>query len=202
MKAAELLVKCLENERCRIHLRHSGRGEHRRDGRAARQPDPLRHDPPRAGRGLHGRRLRPPDRPRRRLPGDARPGRDQPDHRRGRRQHGPRAGGGHRRPGRDDAAAQGKPPDPRPGEHVPADHQVRRRRSSSPEIVPEIVRKAFKVAQTEKPGAAFIDFPENVAAMEVDKTPIPVQTAVCARWRRHAKIDEAATADQRRARRR
>ena len=34
-----------------------------------------------------------------------------------------------------------------------------------PEIVPEIVRKAFKVAQTEKPGATFIDFPENVAEM-------------------------------------
>ena len=36
-----------------------------------------------------------------------------------------------------------------------------------PEIVPEIVRKAFKVAQTEKPGAVFIDFPENVADMLV-----------------------------------
>ena len=46
-----------------------------------------------------------------------------------------------------------------------------------PEIVPEVVRKAFKVAQTEKPGAAFIDFPENVAEMEVDKQPIQVQTA-------------------------
>ncbi|MET0962655.1 MAG: acetolactate synthase large subunit [Noviherbaspirillum sp.] len=46
-----------------------------------------------------------------------------------------------------------------------------------PEIVPEIVRKAFKVAQTEKPGATFIDFPENVADMQVDKKPIKVQTA-------------------------
>ena len=32
-----------------------------------------------------------------------------------------------------------------------------------PEIVPEVVRKAFKVAQTEKPGGAFIEFPENIA---------------------------------------
>ena len=47
----------------------------------------------------------------------------------------------------------------------------------APEIVPEVVRKAFKVAQTEKPGAAFIDFPENVAGMAVDKAPIRVQTA-------------------------
>lgn len=46
-----------------------------------------------------------------------------------------------------------------------------------PGIVPEVVRKAFKVAQTEKPGAAFIDFPENVAEMKCDKKPIPVQSA-------------------------
>lgn len=45
-----------------------------------------------------------------------------------------------------------------------------------PGIVPEIVRKAFKVAQTEKPGGVFIDFPENVAEMTVDKLPIRVQT--------------------------
>jgi acetolactate synthase-1/2/3 large subunit len=47
-----------------------------------------------------------------------------------------------------------------------------------PEIVTEIVRKAFKVAQTEKPGACFIDFPENIAAAEVSgKKPIEVQKA-------------------------
>jgi acetolactate synthase I/II/III large subunit len=47
-----------------------------------------------------------------------------------------------------------------------------------PEIVTEIVRKAFKVAQTEKPGACFIDFPENIAAADVSgKQPIEVQKA-------------------------
>ena len=46
-----------------------------------------------------------------------------------------------------------------------------------PGITPEIVRKAFKVAQTEKPGGAFIDFPENIAEMKVAKKPIPVQSA-------------------------
>lgn len=47
-----------------------------------------------------------------------------------------------------------------------------------PEIVAEIVRKAFKAAQAEKPGGSFIDFPENVAAMEVDeKQPLKVQSA-------------------------
>src|SRR6267142_3707780 len=45
-----------------------------------------------------------------------------------------------------------------------------------PEIVTEIVRKAFKVAQTEKPGACFIEFPENIAEAEVvGKQPIEVQ---------------------------
>lgn len=38
---------------------------------------------------------------------------------------------------------------------------------AEPEITPEIMRKAFKVAQTEKPGACFIDFPENIAESEV-----------------------------------
>src|SRR5215471_8822253 len=44
-----------------------------------------------------------------------------------------------------------------------------------PEIVPEVVRKAFKVAQTEKPGGAFIDFPENIAASKASGNPIKVQ---------------------------
>jgi acetolactate synthase-1/2/3 large subunit len=48
-----------------------------------------------------------------------------------------------------------------------------------PEIIPEVVRKAFKVAQTEKPGCSFIDFPENIAATEVeDKEPLMVQSPV------------------------
>ena len=47
----------------------------------------------------------------------------------------------------------------------------------TPDIVPEIVRKAFKVAQTEKPGCCFIDFPENIAEMEVKGKPIDVQSA-------------------------
>lgn len=60
-----------------------------------------------------------------------------------------------------------------------------------PGIVPEIVRKAFKVAQTEKPGATFIDFPENVAEMTTDKKPITVQRAYTSEAPGH-KVDEAA----------
>ena len=37
----------------------------------------------------------------------------------------------------------------------------------APEIVPEVVRKAFKDAQAEKPGGAFISYPENIAGAEV-----------------------------------
>jgi acetolactate synthase-1/2/3 large subunit len=45
-----------------------------------------------------------------------------------------------------------------------------------PEIVPEVVRKAFKLAQTEKPGASFIEVPENVAQMAAeDLAPLKVQ---------------------------
>ncbi len=47
-----------------------------------------------------------------------------------------------------------------------------------PEIVAEIVRKAFKIAEMEKPGCSFIDFPENIAAMEVTGiTPLKKQSA-------------------------
>ena len=46
-----------------------------------------------------------------------------------------------------------------------------------PEVIPEVVRKAFKLAQTEKPGACFIDLPENIAAMDLftEKLPLKVQ---------------------------
>ncbi|HEY9017294.1 acetolactate synthase large subunit [Thiomicrospira sp.] len=46
----------------------------------------------------------------------------------------------------------------------------------SPNIIPEIVRKAFKVAEIEKPGCSFIDFPEDVAKMSVDKKPLKRQS--------------------------
>ena len=42
-------------------------------------------------------------------------------------------------------------------------------------IIPEIVRKAFKVAQTEKPGATHIDFPEDIAEEQVDAAPLLAQ---------------------------
>ena len=45
-----------------------------------------------------------------------------------------------------------------------------------PSITPEVVRKAFKIAQSEKPGAVHIDIPENIAAMEVEGTMLTIDS--------------------------
>jgi acetolactate synthase-1/2/3 large subunit len=37
----------------------------------------------------------------------------------------------------------------------------------SPRVIPEVIRKAFKVAEIEKPGATHIELPENIAAKEL-----------------------------------
>ena len=42
------------------------------------------------------------------------------------------------------------------------------------DAAPEMVRKAFKQAQTERPGATFIVLPEDVAERETDAVPLPV----------------------------
>jgi acetolactate synthase-1/2/3 large subunit len=46
-------------------------------------------------------------------------------------------------------------------------------RLEAPHIIPEVVRKAFKVAETEKPGATHIELPEDVMADEVEGAPLP-----------------------------
>jgi acetolactate synthase-1/2/3 large subunit len=42
-------------------------------------------------------------------------------------------------------------------------------------ILPEVVRKAFKLAQIEKPGVTHIEIPEDIAAQEVAYEPLPVR---------------------------
>ncbi len=42
----------------------------------------------------------------------------------------------------------------------------------NPETIPEIVRKAVRLARTEKPGAVHIELPEDVAAMEASTQPM------------------------------
>src|SRR4051795_1218684 len=46
-------------------------------------------------------------------------------------------------------------------------------RVSNPEIIPEVVRKAFKVAESEKPGATHLELPEDVMAQPLDAAPLP-----------------------------
>ncbi|MFC1941935.1 acetolactate synthase large subunit [Chloroflexota bacterium] len=38
-----------------------------------------------------------------------------------------------------------------------------------PDVVPEVVRKAFKVAETEKPGAVHLELPDNIATRETSE---------------------------------
>jgi acetolactate synthase-1/2/3 large subunit len=45
-------------------------------------------------------------------------------------------------------------------------------RVSSPEIVPEVVRKAFKVAESEKPGSTHLELPEDVMGRPLDAAPL------------------------------
>jgi acetolactate synthase-1/2/3 large subunit len=51
-------------------------------------------------------------------------------------------------------------------------------RVSSPEIVPEVVRKAFKVAESEKPGATHLELPEDVMARPLGAVPLPRRAPV------------------------
>ena len=46
-------------------------------------------------------------------------------------------------------------------------------RVGDPAIIPEVVRKAFKVAETEKPGSTHIELPEDVMAAESEGEPLP-----------------------------
>jgi acetolactate synthase-1/2/3 large subunit len=47
-------------------------------------------------------------------------------------------------------------------------------RLNSPGMIPEAVRKAFKVAQGQKPGPTHIELPEDVMGAAVDARPLPV----------------------------
>src|SRR3954467_7434666 len=48
-------------------------------------------------------------------------------------------------------------------------------RLNNPRIIPEVVRKAFKVAEAQKPGPTHIELPEDVMAETVDGAPLPVR---------------------------
>jgi acetolactate synthase-1/2/3 large subunit len=44
----------------------------------------------------------------------------------------------------------------------------------SPAVIPEVVRKAFKVAQSEKTGATFVELPEDIAGLAATAAPLAV----------------------------
>src|SRR5215212_1555175 len=47
-------------------------------------------------------------------------------------------------------------------------------RVNSPDVIPEVVRKAFKVAESEKPGSTHIELPEDVMGMDIEELePLP-----------------------------
>jgi len=65
-------------------------------------------------------------------------------------------------------------------------------RVSGPGIIPEAVRKAFKVAESEKPGATHLELPEDVMAAPVSASPLP-RTAVVHPRPADGDLDRAAT---------
>ena len=66
-------------------------------------------------------------------------------------------------------------------------------RVESPDVVPEIVRKAFKLAEAEKPGSTHVELPENVAEEEADpkQKPLP-REPVSAPTPSRASVEQAA----------
>ena len=51
-------------------------------------------------------------------------------------------------------------------------------RVGDPAIIPEVVRKAFKVAQAEKPGPTHLELPEDVMRADCDGRPLPSSRSV------------------------
>ena len=51
-------------------------------------------------------------------------------------------------------------------------------RLTAPDIIPEVVRKAFKVAQAQKPGPTHIELPEDVMGAQVGGAPLPARRQI------------------------
>src|SRR4051812_15830778 len=49
-------------------------------------------------------------------------------------------------------------------------------RVAQPEVIPEVVRKAFRVAEAEKPGSTHLELPEDVMAQPLQAVPLPRRT--------------------------
>ncbi len=65
-------------------------------------------------------------------------------------------------------------------------------RLQSPAVIPEVVRKAFKVAQAQKPGPTHIELPEDVMGAPVTTHPLPVPDRIRRPAPSEAELEEAA----------
>ena len=160
--------------RCDADLRCTRRRERPLHDVARGFSDRIRIDASRTGRCLHGGSPRTSHGGAGCLSGYVGARRHEPDHGRGRRQHGSRSADLPHRSGGQPAPAQGKPPAHGCGEHVQARDEVGARGLASRQHSGD-GRKAFKIATTEKPGAAHIELAEDIAQLDAETTPIPAQ---------------------------
>ena len=122
-----------------------------------------------AERGPYGLRLCPDQREGGGVHGDLRPGRHQPDHRHRHRLYGLHPHGGHHRPGTQQSAGAG---------YLPGGGYHRRGGPASPSTatwsrtptsIPRIVKEAFHIASTGRPGPVLIDIPIDVQEQVPEK---------------------------------
>ena len=126
LTGAQALIKSLEMERRRGHVRPARRLHPARLRPDHRLADPPHPRPPRAGRRPHGRGLRPRHRPPGRGHGHQRPGGHQPRHAAVRRLHGLDPDGRDHRPGGPGRDRHRRLPGVRHGRHHPLGHQAQR----------------------------------------------------------------------------
>ena len=152
-RASDVFVECLEAEGVKPRVRHPGRGDARPQRVARRLVDRVRPRPPRAGRRLHGRHVR--------AASPAAPASASARSARARRTSSPPSPtptSTARRSWRSPARATSSACTRSRTSTSTSSRSCGRSRSgtralTAPEIIPEVVRKAFKVAESEKPGA-------------------------------------------------
>ena len=145
------------------HLRHFGGYRHSPVrcllGKA---PDSSCPRAPRAGGGPRRRRLCPRHRQGRRLRRHIRPRRNQPRHRHRRRLHGLDSHGRHHRPGGTPLHRQGCLPGSATSRASPCPSPSTTTWSGMRKTSARIVKEAFHIAQTGRPGPVLIDMPKDV----------------------------------------
>ena len=173
-KVANQLVKYLEGARRRARLRPVRPHQHRRAGRAREEQDQVHQHAARADRRARRRRLRArqePDGGRALAPG---PGPHQRGDRRGQRGARLDADGGDRRRRADPLLRQASAPGSEPARgclavrDLPPVRQARLARGPAATCFPEIIEKAFALAESGRPGPVLVDVPMDIFSTEID----------------------------------